>query len=247
MSRSFSVYDYKGIELKGTTLFEDQIKQFAIVAEEPGPISPAVWLVDLLEDVGISLEPDQVPVILPVLRDWAIQYGAVFVPVSMVLNCPRCGRQHIDKEETEVEFHTRIEKGLLEPRELAEGPSRWSNPPHKSHTCQYCQTIWRPAPFETVGVESINSRGKADNWPPIGTINLIINGEPTSWNMSERTISYEGVVDLLAYQKFPTQRPHEFLWTITYHNKYRTGTLSPGQSVEVDDGLRFTAVVTSGA
>jgi rubredoxin len=65
-------------------------------------------------------------------------------PIPMVLTCPKCGAQHIDKPQPE--------KG-------------WTNPPHRSHECQACGTVWRPADVETVGVEAINTRGKADTWP----------------------------------------------------------------------------------
>lgn len=68
-------------------------------------------------------------------------------PLPMVLHCPRCGTQHIDEPD------------------LANG---WSNPPHRSHQCQKegCKTIWRPADVPTVGVASIETKGKADTWPP---------------------------------------------------------------------------------
>lgn len=250
MTRSFSTLDTKGNEVSGTVLWEDQINQFALVDEwsesQQQASVPALWLIDLLDDVGVSLEADQVARILPHMREWATEHGAVFDPVPMVLNCPRCGRQHIDQEESWNDYTHRYHRSVQSGATPSSVPPRWTNPPHKSHTCQYCdpQTTWRPAPFETVGVERIESRGKADNWPPIGTINLIVNGEPMIWSMKDRRISYEGVVDLLAFQKHPTRLPRELLWTITYHNKYKSGTLSPGQSVEVDEGLRFTVVMT---
>jgi hypothetical protein len=40
--------------------------------------------------------------------------------------------------------------------------SRWDNPPHRSHFCHGCGTIWRPADVSTVGVAAIQTRGKAD-------------------------------------------------------------------------------------
>lgn len=65
-------------------------------------------------------------------------------PVPMVLHCPKCGTQHVDTPEPE--------KG-------------WTNPPHKSHLCHGCGTIWRPADIATTGVRTIQSRGKDDTWP----------------------------------------------------------------------------------
>jgi hypothetical protein len=70
---------------------------------------------------------------------------AVDNPVPMLLNCPKCGEQHID-----------------EPDEA----NGWSNPPHRSHRCGGCGCIWRPADVATVGVAEINTRGGADTWLP---------------------------------------------------------------------------------
>lgn len=65
-------------------------------------------------------------------------------PIDMVLHCPYCITQHID---------------------APEGPD-WTNPPHKSHLCHSCKTVWRPADVPTNGVVSVKTRGSADNWPP---------------------------------------------------------------------------------
>ena len=64
-------------------------------------------------------------------------------PVDMILLCPRCHEQHIDRPEPEI---------------------NWLNPPHKSHLCLYCGTVWRPADIPTNGVARINTHGKNDNW-----------------------------------------------------------------------------------
>ena len=65
-------------------------------------------------------------------------------PIDMLLWCPNCSTQHVD---------------------AAEGDA-WTNPPHKSHLCHHCGTIWRPADVATNGVRSINSRGQHDTWAP---------------------------------------------------------------------------------
>ncbi len=52
-------------------------------------------------------------------------------PLNMVLPCPKCGLLHIDAPEPS---------------------SGWDNPPHKSHLCHGCGTIWRPADVPTNGV-----------------------------------------------------------------------------------------------
>ncbi len=68
-------------------------------------------------------------------------------PIDMVLYCPACGTQHIDKEETP------------EPHMMGD---RWTNPPHRSHLCASCGHIWRPADVPTNGVQTIETRGRAD-------------------------------------------------------------------------------------
>jgi rubredoxin len=62
-------------------------------------------------------------------------------PVPMILHCPVCGTQHIDQPQPEKDWH---------------------NPPHRSHECQSCGHIWRPADVPTTGVESIKTKGQRD-------------------------------------------------------------------------------------
>ncbi|WP_446903052.1 hypothetical protein [Burkholderia sp. YIM B11467] len=73
-------------------------------------------------------------------------------PIDMLLFCPKCGVQHIDAEE----WHD-------DPHDIEQGQIRvWDNPPHRSHLCHACGTIWRPADVPTNGVAAIQTRGKAD-------------------------------------------------------------------------------------
>ncbi|MCA8120485.1 hypothetical protein LGN07_17320 [Burkholderia cepacia] len=74
-------------------------------------------------------------------------------PIDMLLYCPKCGVQHIDHAEPAVEH----EHGAVE-------FEAWDNPPHRSHLCHACGTIWRPADVPTNGVAAIQTRGKADTW-----------------------------------------------------------------------------------
>jgi len=60
--------------------------------------------------------------------------------IPMILYCPRCHHQHIDKP-----------SGV------------WSNPPHRSHLCSACGWIWRPADVATTGVKNIQTRGEHDS------------------------------------------------------------------------------------
>lgn len=68
-------------------------------------------------------------------------------PIPMLLFCPECGLQHVDA-----------------PEPARDGEEAWDNPPHRSHLCRGCGTVWRPADVATVGVASIQTTGQADNW-----------------------------------------------------------------------------------
>src|SRR5262249_13103745 len=65
-------------------------------------------------------------------------------PIDMILFCPQCGRQHIDEPQPE---------------------KNWDNPPHRSHECQYCGHVWRPADVPTNGVAEIETKGQRDQVP----------------------------------------------------------------------------------
>jgi hypothetical protein len=74
-------------------------------------------------------------------------------PIPMILHCPTCHQQHID-EATEA----------------------WPNPPHRSHECQKCGAIWRPADIATAGVQYIDTVGKADSYDNRAPVNGL--GDP---------------------------------------------------------------------
>lgn len=75
----------------------------------------------------------------------AYRSGNPPAPIPMVLHCPKCGEQHVDAPEPEA---------------------GWHNPPHRSHKCHYCGTIWRPADVPTNGGQAVATRGSADTWSP---------------------------------------------------------------------------------
>lgn len=84
-------------------------------------------------------------------------------PIDMVLHCPACGMQHIDKAD-EIDPYPTPEKDA----------AWWGNPPHRSHLCRGCGHIWRPADVPTNGVEAVKTRGKNDSpiaAPPCGQVN----------------------------------------------------------------------------
>ncbi len=82
------------------------------------------------------------------------------VPIDMVLHCPACGMQHIDRPDPPSQY-----AGM-------DGTSNeWTCPPHRSHLCRPedggCGHIWRPADVPTNGVAAVKTKGKADS--PIAT------------------------------------------------------------------------------
>lgn len=73
-------------------------------------------------------------------------------PIDMVLHCPSCGLQHIDA-----------------PNEVI----GWMNPPHRSHLCEKCGNVWRPADVPTNGVASVTTRSEHDGYPTLTRTQLV--------------------------------------------------------------------------
>jgi hypothetical protein len=75
-------------------------------------------------------------------------------PIPIILHCPECGFQHIDKPETDEQYTVRLHESAW--WELGgEKPPRWMNPPHATHRCLNCNALWRPSNHNTTGVETI--------------------------------------------------------------------------------------------
>lgn len=51
-------------------------------------------------------------------------------PKPMLLDCPKCGSQHVDRDE-------------------------WATRVHRTHLCAHCWYQWQPHEFATVGVENL--------------------------------------------------------------------------------------------
>ena len=65
-------------------------------------------------------------------------------PIDILLFCPNCAEQHIDEPQPEKD---------------------WTNPPHKTHECQFCGHLWRPSDVPTNGVLQTTTKGKSDGNP----------------------------------------------------------------------------------
>jgi hypothetical protein len=100
----------------------------------------------LWRELAVDVPDEGIALVVTALREADAAGHARAQPIPMILFCPRCGGRHIDAPQPE--------RG-------------WTNPPHKSHECQYerCRHIWRPADVPTVGVERIETAGKADSVP----------------------------------------------------------------------------------
>lgn len=105
-----------------------------------------------------------------------VHTSAMGAPIDMVLHCPACGLQHIDKPNCFSDDAAPCDPPNSEmapedaekcKRLLADYEAQWTNPPHRSHLCLGCGYVWRPADVPTNGVHSISTVGKNDS--PVGT------------------------------------------------------------------------------
>lgn len=93
------------------------------------------------------------------------------LPLDMSLWCPRCFEQHIDTplpgvcqdcghDQDEHGFETGC--GTHKMNCPCEKFVAWLNPPHKSHRCNFCNYVWRPADGYTNGVLALKTTKETD-------------------------------------------------------------------------------------
>jgi hypothetical protein len=107
-------------------------------------------------------------------------------PINILLFCPVCFEQHVDAALPDVCQDCGHDKGdhcssleLTYCIECASNPPKacmqfvaWLNPPHKSHRCNFCNHVWRPADVPTNGVQALETKGERDGSPrPIAFAN----------------------------------------------------------------------------
>lgn len=82
-------------------------------------------------------------------------------PLDMVLWCPKCFEQHVDEAAPEICEDCGLDEDLC----TASGScsfNPWLNPPHKSHRCNFCNYVWRPADGCTNGVLALKTTKATD-------------------------------------------------------------------------------------
>lgn len=157
----------------------------------------------------IARDPRGLPSIGP-LNEKLFALGGAYarydpVPIPMILHCPCCGMQHVDAEDrtpwppvppgVQIEsFSGEAAGGALWSDGVTRYP-KWPNPPHRSHMCQYCRTVWRPADVPTTGVAAITTRGRDDtpafatagNRPPTERVATIGECASVDWEQGGPT------------------------------------------------------------
>lgn len=146
-------------------------------------------------------------------------------PIDMVLYCPACGTQHIDKDNCDEIRIMAAELGIDREGDRAYSDwleeNEWTNPPHRSHLCHNpkCKTIWRPADVPTNGVATIGTKGKADSW------HGLTDAMPTR------------AVDFKVSLPEGDTRKATVMWSLTTGNKVELGIKVEGISPEVIKAL----------
>ena len=114
-----------------------------------------------LEGDGVSMDAADADRIAGTLRGMAQTNDPA--PIDMLLHCPNCGMQHIDKPEGQFYPGMTADESVTANKEYG----CWDNPPHRSHLCHGCRCVWRPADVPTNGVAELKTQGKADTWPTV--------------------------------------------------------------------------------
>lgn len=83
------------------------------------------------------------------LFDKAFEAGK---PIDMILHCPECHAQHIDRPDDPDSDAARLERHRAANSVRNPVANVWTNPPHHKHLCASCGHLWKPANVNTNGV-----------------------------------------------------------------------------------------------
>jgi hypothetical protein len=104
------------------------------------------------------------------IRATSVSRKEIVEPLDVILFCPKCKAQHIDKAEPDVcescghpesehfghKFDDPDDIGCYACGGITKDGCQffvaWLNPPHKKHRCHKCNHVWKPAMIQTNGV-----------------------------------------------------------------------------------------------
>lgn len=129
-------------------------------------------LLEKVKRVGkVICTPDELQALVQEYEALAAEVKRLTAPVDMLLFCPKCFEQHVDKAEPDICQdcgHTKDAHGFKSGCGTHKMDCQcdvftaWLNPPHKSHRCTECNHVWRPADVPTNGVQKLETSGRAD-------------------------------------------------------------------------------------
>jgi hypothetical protein len=90
-----------------------------------------------------------------------VRVAELEAPIDAIMYCPACFTQHVDAPDGD-----------------------WGNPPHRSHLCHCCGTIWRPADVATNGVAFVKTRGSSDRGP-LKSTDIIPEHDAPRWTKAK--------------------------------------------------------------
>ncbi len=135
-------------------------------------------------------------VCVPLIRAALSQQAPVSAeaPINMVLHCPACSMQHIDKPAGQFYPGFTAEESVAQNKAFG----LWDNPPHRTHLCHGCGHKWRPADVATNGVEAVKTKGKDDSQIIRSSAQVAVPAEPVAHAWFHRGMVNFDAADSLA-------------------------------------------------
>lgn len=126
------------------------INEGAVVHTQPSTAEGVGCVIKMTNNQSIEVREKQMEVVLLINEANSAHIRTSQAPIDMLLNCSKCGRQHVDQ----------IEHSITPGRMSLD----WSKHPHTSHLCHGCGFVWRPADVPTNGVDRVKTNGQQDDW-----------------------------------------------------------------------------------